>query len=174
MQILRTPSGTREIWLCSLLVLLSLLSCVKQEEYPLYRLALLEDRGLIDVSLREYVEHEKPAIRQAVATTIGRVGSTHHFYLLQRLIEDEDPSVSEQAAFACGLIKNVSATVVLLPHLEDKNQQVRARTIEALGRSGGENLGERIRPLLKDSSEVIRCQPAWLCGGSTTNKRCRT
>ncbi len=160
MQILRTPSGTREIWLCSLLVLLSLLSCVKQEEYPLYRLALLEDRGLIDVSLREYVEHEKPAIRQAVATTIGRVGSTHHFYLLQRLIEDEDPSVREQAAFACGLIKNLSATVFLLPHLEDENQQVRARTIEALGRIGGENLGERIRPLLKDSSEVIRCQAA--------------
>jgi len=133
---------------------------VKQEEYPLYRLALLEDRGLIDVSLREYVEHEKPQIRRAAATTIGRVGSTHHFYLLQRLIEDEDPSVREQAAFACGLIKNLSATVFLLPHLEDENQQVRARTIEALGRIGGENLGKRIRPLLKDSSEVIRCQAA--------------
>ena len=160
MQILRTPSAQRAIWLCSILILLSLLSCVKREEYPLYQLALLEDQGLIDVSLREYVEHEKPQIRGAAATTIGRVESTHHLYLLQRLIEDEDPSVREQAAFACGLIKNRSATVSLLPHLEDKNPQVRARTIEALGRIGGENLGERIRPLLGDSSEVVRCQAA--------------
>ncbi|MFQ5869452.1 MAG: HEAT repeat domain-containing protein, partial [Candidatus Zixiibacteriota bacterium] len=152
--------GSRKIWLFSALILLSLLSCVKQEEYPLYRLALLEDQGLIDLSLREYVQHKRPEIRRAAATTIGRVESTHHFYLLQRLIEDEDPSVREQAAFACGLIKNRSATVFLLPHLEDENQQVRARTIEALGRIGGENLGERIRLLLKDSSEVIRCQAA--------------
>jgi len=158
MQILRTPSGTREIWLCSLLVLLSLLSCVKQEEYPLYRLALLEDQGLIDVSLREYVQHEKPEIRRAAATTIGRVESTHHFYLLQRLIEDEDPSVREQAVFACGLIKNRSATVFLLPHLEDENQQVRARTIEALSKIGGDDLPEKITPLLKDTSVDVRNQ----------------
>lgn len=158
MQILRTPSGTRGIWLCSLLVLLSLLSCGKQEEYPLYRLALLEDRGLIDVSLREYVEHEKPQIRRAAATTIGRVGSTHHLYLLQRLIEDEDPSVREQAAFACGLIRNRSAIVFLLPHLEDENQEVRARTIEALSKIGGEDLPEKITPLLKDTSVDLRNQ----------------
>jgi HEAT repeat protein/cyclophilin family peptidyl-prolyl cis-trans isomerase len=160
MQILTKPFRRREIWLCLLLALFSLLSCVRPEDYSLYRLALLEDRGLIDVSLREYAEHEKPQVRRAAATTIGRVGSTDHFYLLQRLIEDQDPSVREQAAFACGLIKNHSATAFLLPHLSDENPPVRARTIEALGRIGGKDLPEKIAPLLKDRSEEVRNQAA--------------
>jgi cyclophilin family peptidyl-prolyl cis-trans isomerase/HEAT repeat protein len=160
MQILRARAGARELWLCAILIPLVFLSCVRRDEYALFQLALMEDRGSIDLSAGEYVGHENPEIREAVATTIGRVGESRHLRFLEVLIEDENPRVRERAAFACGLLKNRSAIPFLAAHLQDDDDQVRARTVEALGRVGGEMLGEKIRPLLADPAEEVRCKAA--------------
>jgi HEAT repeat protein len=160
MQILRASSGARELWLCAILVPLLLLSCVRRDEYALFQLALMEDRGRVELALSEYVVHEDPEIRQAVATTIGRVGDSSHLRFLEVLVEDDNPRVREKAAFACGLLKSRSAIPFLTAHLQDNDDQLRARTVEALGRVGGEKLGEKVNPLLNDPAEEVRCKAA--------------
>lgn len=66
------------------------------------------------VSFRQLSEHEKEDLREAVAESIGLLGSEGRLFssLLLKLLDDEDPFVRERAAHSLALIGLRSAEIV--------------------------------------------------------------
>ncbi|MFB6281155.1 MAG: HEAT repeat domain-containing protein [Haloferacaceae archaeon] len=107
---------------------------------------------------REYVNalaSDRPEVRMAAATVLGRIGDGEATMPLVDLLDDPEPDVRRRAARALGRIGDRRANEALAAALDDGNPGVRRAAAVALGALGGDVVGPLV-DALDDRNESVR------------------
>jgi cyclophilin family peptidyl-prolyl cis-trans isomerase/HEAT repeat protein len=99
-------------------------------------LLLLADRRLFDPEALGVFLDGAPAIREALAETLGRIGDPRGRSFLQGLLVDGQAEVRRAAAFALGELGATEARSALLRAAVDPDAETGALAVEALGKLG--------------------------------------
>lgn len=105
----------------------------------------------------EVLDDERPELRMAAATGLGRVGDPSATAALLKRLDDTDSRVRARSAVACGRIGDPRAVESLETRLEhDPEVEVRKATAEALGEIGTEGALKVLLDNADDPDESVR------------------
>ena len=107
---------------------------------------------------REYADalsSERPEVRMAAATVLGRLGDADSVAPLLEALDDPEPRVRERVVRALGRIGTPQATGPVADRLDDETPAVRRAAAVALGTLGGD-VAEPLVGALDDDSETVR------------------
>jgi HEAT repeat protein len=107
---------------------------------------------------REYVgalSAERPEVRMAAATVLGRIGDPEAVGPLVDLLDDPEPQVRSRGARALGRIRDRRATDALGRRLDDPSPAVRRAAAVALGALGGDVVAPLV-DALDDGNQTVR------------------
>ncbi len=111
---------------------------------------------------RKYLSADRPELRLAAATALGRVGSERAARGLADQLDDPDPRVRARVARACGRIGARSVVPSLMEVLETEDDpRVRRETVEAIGVIGDDRgVGPLVDALADPNGDVRRAAVA--------------
>lgn len=104
----------------------------------------------------EALTDDRPAIRMAAASALGRSDEPAAVDALVDCLDDPEPAVRARVARACGRLGDDRCTSPLCGLVDDGNPEVRREVAEALGATGGEDGEEALESLVEDSSVAVR------------------
>ncbi|MCB9377763.1 MAG: HEAT repeat domain-containing protein [Holophagales bacterium] len=97
-------------------------------------LLLLADRKLFEPEALGVLLDGPPALREALAVALGRIGDPRGRSMLQGLLVDAAPEVRRAAAFALGELGAAEAVAALRSAAVDDDPETGALAVEALGK----------------------------------------
>jgi HEAT repeat protein len=105
----------------------------------------------------DVLDDEKPELRMAAATGLGRVGDPSVTAGLVKRLSDPDPRVRARSAVACGRIGDPRSVEPLEKRIQtDANVEVRRSTAEALGKIGTEGALKVLLSSADDPDSSVR------------------
>lgn len=102
-----------------------------------------------------YQETSEWLIQFSIIATLGELGDSRGFELLQQALASDNNLLQSTAIGALGELGNPQAIALLLPFADNPDWQIRHRLAQALGKLGGEQAMATLQILAEDDFEVV-------------------
>ncbi len=102
-----------------------------------------------------YQETSEWLIQFSIIATLGELGDSRGFELLQQALASDSNLLQSTAIGALGELGNPQAIALLLPFADNPDWQIRHRLAQALGKLGGEQAMATLQILAEDDFEVV-------------------